>query len=131
MPRVLIVLLVIVATVFGAAVALGTFQIDRELDVGTVRLSIDPGHDGALDLYVPLVDWGVRFPVVRLPARVNVDVRSIDREAVVRIAESGALDAQLVRGEARDALAYYLRLVIVVATLGGLAFGLLVALAAR
>jgi predicted phosphodiesterase len=131
MARVLIVLLVIVATVGGATVALGTFQIDRELDVGTVRLSVDPGHKGALDLYVPLVDWGVRFPVVRLPARVNVDVRSIDRDAVVRIAETGALDAQVVRGEARDALAYYLRLVIVVATLGGLAFGLLVALAAR
>jgi predicted phosphodiesterase len=131
MPRVLIVLLVIVATVFGAAVALGTFQIDRELDVGTVRLSVDPGHDGALDLYVPLVDWGVRFPVVRLPARVNVDVRSIDRDAVVRLADTGTLNAQSVRSEARDALAYYLRLAIVVSTFSGLAFGLLVALAAR
>ena len=131
MPRVLIVALVIAATVAGAGVALATFQIDRDLDVGTVRLSVDPGHKGALDLYVPLVDWGVRFPVVRLPARVNVDVRSIDRDAVVRLADAGRLDAQLVRREATDALAYYLRLAIVVAMLAGLAFGLLVALAAR
>ena len=131
MPRVLIVVLVIVATLAGAGMALGTFHLDRDLDVGTVRLSVNPGHRGALDLYVPLVDWGVRFPVVRLPARVNVDVRSIDRDAVVRLAEAGGLDARQVREQARDALASYLRLAIGVATLAGLALGLLVALAAR
>jgi predicted phosphodiesterase len=96
-----------------------------------VRLSVDPGHRGALDLYVPVLDWGVRFPVVRLPARVNVDVRAVDRDAVVRLADTGTLNAQLVRSEARDALAYYLRLAIAVSTFAGLAFGLLVALAAR
>jgi predicted phosphodiesterase len=131
MPRVLIVVLVALATVAGAVLALATFHLDRDLDVGSVRLSVQPGHAGALDLYVPLVDWGVRFPVVRLPARVNVDVRSIDREAVVRLAEAGTLDARYVREQARDALASYLRLAILAATVAGLALGLLVALAAR
>lgn len=131
MTRPLVVVLVVLATLAGAVTALATFHLDRNLDVGSVRLSIDPGHDGALDLYVPLVDWGVRFPVVRLPARVNVDVRSIDRDAVVRLADAGALNARYVRGEARDALASYLRLAILVATLAGLALGLLVATAAR
>ncbi len=131
MARVLIVLLVIVATIAGAGTAMSTFRIDRDLDVGRVRLSVDPLHRGSLDLYVPLVDWGVRFPVVRLPARVNVDVRSIDRDAVVRLAEAGTLDVKLVREQARDALAFYLRLAIAVATVAGLALGLLVALAAR
>jgi hypothetical protein len=129
--RVLVVALVIVATVAGAVTALATFHLDRHLEIGSVRLSIDPGHDGALDLYVPLVDWGVRFPVVRLPARVNVDVRSIDRDAVVKLAGAGALDAKLVREQARDALAVYLRSAIVVAAIAGLALGLLVAAAAR
>jgi predicted phosphodiesterase len=129
--RALIVTLVILATVAGAATALATFHLDRTLDVGSVRLSVDPGHRGALDLYVPLVDWGVRFPVVRLPARVNVDVRSIDRRAVVRLAGAGKLDAKHVREQARDALASYLRLAIAVATAAGLALGLLVAGAAR
>jgi predicted phosphodiesterase len=96
-----------------------------------VRLSVDPGHAGALDLYVPLVDWGVRFPVVRLPARINVDVRSVDRNAIVRLAGAGGLDAAFVRTQARDALASYLRLAILVSVLGGLALGALVALAAR
>jgi len=131
MRRVLICLVVVVATLAGAAVALATFTLERRLDVGTVRLSVDPGHEGALDLYVPLVDWGVRFPVVRLPVRVNVDVRSVDRQAVVTLAEAGKLNASAVRGQARDALAHYLRLAILASVAAGLAFGLLVALAVR
>ena len=125
------ILLVVVATVAGATTALGTFPREHRLDIGTVRLSVDPGHRGALDLYVPLVDWGVRFPVVRLPARINVDVRSVDRDAVVRLAGAGDLDAAFVRGQARDALVSFLRLAILVSVLGGLALGALVALAAR
>jgi predicted phosphodiesterase len=131
MRRALIVAVVVAATLAGCVAVLATFSLERRLDVGTVRLSIDPGHDGALDLYVPLVDWGVRFPVVRLPARVNVDVRAVDRRALVRLADSGRLDAAAVRSQARDALAHYLRLAIVVAVLAGLAFGVLVALAVR
>jgi predicted phosphodiesterase len=122
---------VILATIAGAVTVLGTFALERQLDVGTVRLSIDPGHAGALDLYVPLVDWGVRFPVVRAPARINVDVRSVDRKEVVRLAEAGKLNARLVRAQARDALAFYLRLAILASVAGGLALGLLVALAVR
>ncbi len=131
MTRVLVVVLVILATVAGAGAALATFHADHDLDVGSVRLSVDPGHDGALDLYVPLVDWGVRFPVVRLPARISIDVRSIDRDAVVKLAEAGKFDVATVREQATDALASYLRQAIAVAVLAGLAFGLLVALAAR
>ncbi len=131
MRTLLTIIVVVVATVAGAATALSTFALERRLDVGTVQLSVDLGHDGALDLYVPLVDWGVRFPVVRLPARINVDVRSVDRDEVVRLAGSGTLNAALVRAQARDALASYLRLAILVAVGAGLAFGMLVAFAVR
>ena len=129
--KALIVAVVVVATLAGGATALGTFRIDRSLDVGSVRLSIDPGYRGALDLYVPVVDWGVRFPVVRLPARVSVDVRAVDRDALLKLASAGDLDTEFVRTQARDALAFYLRLAILVSVLAGLAFGLLVALAVR
>ncbi len=130
MRKALIVAIVVVATLAAGATALSTFRVDRRLDVGTVRLSIDPDARGALDLYVPVVDWGVRFPVVRLPARINVDVRSVDRDEVVRVAANG-LDTARVREQARDALAYYLRLAIGVAVLAAVGFGILVALAAR
>jgi predicted phosphodiesterase len=131
MRKALIVAVVVVATLAGAIGGLASFRLERQLDVGAVRLSVDPGHRGALDLYVPLVDWGVRFPVVRLPARVNVDVRSIDRDAVLRLAESGRLTAGDIRAQATDALTSYLRLAILVAVGGGLVLGVLVALAVR
>src|SRR3954452_18673332 len=129
--KALIVAVVVVATLAGGIAALATFRLDRRIDAGTVRLSVEPARHGALDLYAPVVDWGVRFPVVRLPARVNVDVRAVDRAAVVRLAESGSLNTELVRGQARDALAFYLRLAILVATLSAAAFGMLVAVAVR
>lgn len=131
MRKALIVAVVVVAALAGAIGGLASFRLERQLDVGAVRLSVDPGHRGALDLYVPLVDWGVRFPVVRLPARVNVDVRSIDRDAVLRLAESGQLTAAGIREQATDALTSYLRLAILVAAAGGLVVGVLVALAVR
>ena len=61
-----------------------------DLTVGSVSLSVDPLHRGALDLYVPLVDWGVRFPVVRLPARISIDVRSPAAGASRRTARPAA-----------------------------------------
>lgn len=131
MPRVLIVAVVVVATLAASVTALATFHAERELDVGRVRLSIQPGTAGALDLYVPLVDWGVRFPAVRLPARIHVDVRSVDRDAVVRLAAAGQLNAALVRARARDVLAGYLRLAIAFSVAMGLATGALVAVAIR
>ncbi len=131
MTRALVVALVILATLAGAGAALATYHREQDLDVGSVSLSVDPLHRGALDLYVPLVDWGVRFPVVRLPARISIDVRSIDRDQVVKLAEAGTLDVANVREQATDALASYLRQAIVVAVVAGLALGLLVALAAR
>src|SRR3978361_862530 len=108
MRKALTILLVVAAVVAGATTALGTFALEHRLDVGTVRLPVHPGPAGALDLYVPLVDWGVRFPVVRLPARINVDVRAVDRTAVVKLADAGRLTAATVRAQARDALVYYL-----------------------
>jgi predicted phosphodiesterase len=131
MHKALVVAVVVVASLAAGITALGTFRLDRTIEVGTVRLSVDPGHPGALDLYVPVVDWGVRFPVVRVPARVNVDVRAVDRAAVVRLAAAGSLDARFVRSQARNALAFYLRLAILFSVVAALGFGMLVAVAVR
>ena len=93
---------VVVAALAGGLVALSVFQQDKRLSVGTVQLSVEPFHDGTLDLYVPLVDWGVRFPVVRLPVRINVDVRAVDRNAVVKLADAGRLNAAAVWAPVRS-----------------------------
>jgi predicted phosphodiesterase len=112
--------------------ALSVFHVERELSVGDVRISAAPASEGSLDVYVPLVDWGVRFPdTVRLPARLSVGLRTVDRVAAKRLAAGNAPEIEQVRAEAADAIAGYIRLLLVVAGLAGLALGGLVALALR
>jgi predicted phosphodiesterase len=120
---------------FGAGVtALAALRLERTLSVGSVRIFVDPGHHGALDLYVPLVDWGVRFGGVRMPVRLRIDVQRIDRDAAVRVAREGT-DAPLllsrIKRDATDAIASYLRILVLVVVGSALAIGLLVALALR
>jgi len=121
----------VVATLAGGYLALVSFRQDRELSVGTIRLSVSPGHKGALDVYVPLVDWGARFEAIRLPARLRVDLRTIDRDVVKRMAEGGQLDVRDARQDAQDAIATYLRNLILLVMLCGGSLGVLVAFAVR
>ena len=125
------VALVVIAVLGGGLLALATFSAERELSVGRIELSVQPFHAGALDLYVPLVDWGARFAAVRLPARLSIDVRTVDREAAQRVAEGKLPDVEAVRHEARDAVASYLRELLALVFLCGLGAGLVVALAVR
>src|SRR3954452_23504846 len=110
--RLLAVLAVIVATLAGGYLALVTFHQERGLSVGAIRLSVSPGHRGALDLYVPLVDWGVRFEAIKLPARLRVDLRTVDRDTVARVPQGGQLDVRDARHEATGAITAYLRALI-------------------
>jgi predicted phosphodiesterase len=129
--RSLTVLAVIAGTLAGGYLALVSFRQDRELSVGGIRLSVSPGHTGSLDVYVPLVDWGARFESIRLPARLRVDLRTVDRDALERVADGGSLDIADVRADARDAIAAYLRTLIAIVGLCALALGLLTAFAVR
>jgi predicted phosphodiesterase len=122
---------VIAAALLGAYGALATFAQTRDLSVGEIRLSVSPGHKGALDVYVPLVDWGARFEAIRLPARLRVDLRTVDRATVTKVAEAGVLDVHDVRADARDAIADYLRDLILACMAAAASFSLLVAFAIR
>jgi predicted phosphodiesterase len=125
------VLAVIAATLAGGYLALVSFRQDTQLSIGGIRLSVSPGHTGSLDVYVPLVDWGARFESIRLPARLRVDVRTVDRGTLERVADGGSLEISDVRAEAGDAIASYLRALIAVVALCGLALGMLTAFAVR
>ena len=122
--------LVVLGTLAGAIGCLAVYQSDRDLSTGAVRLSVDPGHRGALDVYVPLVDWGARFHAVRLPARLRIEARTIESRAVGRVA-SGRVNVARLRTEARDAVEWYIRRLVVLVGAAGLALGALVALALR
>jgi len=129
--RALALLAVTLATIAGAGLALVTIRQDRSLPVGDVRFSVSLGHRGALDVYVPLVDWGARFEAIRLPARLRVEVRTVDRRVVARIAAGQSVDVTAVRTEAVRALTAFLRALILCVFLAGLSLGLLTALAVR
>jgi predicted phosphodiesterase len=121
---------VALATVAGAIGAMSVYRDDRDLSIGTVRLSVVPGHRGALDIYVPLVDWGARFHAVRAPARLKIEARTVDGRAVGRVA-GGQVDVERLREEAREAIESYIRILIWLVAGAGLALGVLVALALR
>ena len=129
--RALALAAIVVATLAGSYLALVSFRQDRELSVGAIRLSVSPGHKGALDIYVPLVDWGARFEAIRLPARLRVDLKTIDRDVVRRVANGGQVDVRAVRKDARDAIATYLRNLVLLVFLCGGSLGVLVAFAVR
>jgi hypothetical protein len=122
---------VIVATLAGATLGLSTYAADRELKVGTVRLAVEVGHRGALDVYVPLVDWGARFEAIRFPARLSVDVRRVDRAAVRALARGERVDLAQLRSQARGAVASFLRELLLATLACALALGILTALAVR
>jgi len=122
---------VVLAALGGGLLALATYSAERELSVARIELSVQPFRGGALDIYVPLVDGGVRFDAVRAPARLSIDVRAVDRQAARRVAAGQLPEVEAVRSEARDAVASYLRLLLAVVLACSLAGGVLMAFAVR
>jgi hypothetical protein len=127
----LAILLIALAAVTGTVGALSLVQGERRLSVGSIAIGFSPFHDGALDVYVPLVDWGARFSGVRLPARLTIEVRSVDRGAAETLARGHQLDVTNVRAEARDAIASYLKELLAIALASGIVLGGLTAAATR
>src|SRR5205085_5671577 len=128
---VLALAIVVILTLAGGVVALSSFTENRDLSIGTIGLSVEPGHRGALDIYVPLVDWGARFPVVELPARLRIDVRAVNRDAVARLAGGQRPNVEAVRHEANGAIGSYIRALVAIVFGAALAVGLLGAFAVR
>src|SRR4051812_29267553 len=129
--RGLSITLVLIATCAGGYLALVGYHQSHTLSVGEIRMSMSPGHRGALDVYVPLVDWGARFEAIRAPIRLRVDLQTVNREVATSLAKGKSLDVEQVRLEARDALAGYLKRLIALTLFCSLALGLLVAFAIR
>lgn len=129
--RIAIASLAALAALAGGLIALAAYHDTRDISVGTIRMVVQPGHRGALDVYVPVVDWGLRFPAIRFPARLRVEVISVDRGAVSSLAAGHELPVAQVRADAREAIAAYLRVLLLVVLLSALALGALTALALR
>ena len=129
--RVLAVCLVLFAAVAGGLAALWAYTDEKRLSSGTIELSVSPFHRGSVDIYVPLVDWGVRFGGVRMPARLHVDVRTVDRKVAGEVAGGGELPVRRLKREASNRIAAFLRVLALVVALSALLVGGLTALALR
>lgn len=100
----------------------------REVTLGTVDVHVVPARSGAVDVYVPVVDWGVRAEPYRAPVAVELEFRSLDRDAALAALRSGgSADANLavLEGELRDAVSDGLRRAAAFALFGALVGGLL------
>ncbi len=61
----------------------------RSVTLGTVDVRVAPARGGRLDVYVPVVDWGVRAHPYRAPFAVELEFRSLDRDAALAALRSG------------------------------------------
>jgi predicted phosphodiesterase len=100
----------------------------RPFALGTVEVRAGLSANGRLDAYVPVVDWGARAHPFGRPLAVDVEFRSLDRDAALSAARSGrAADANIrvAKGELRSAVAAALRRAAEAALAGGVLGGFL------
>jgi Icc-related predicted phosphoesterase len=98
-------LIVAAAGLLGPRLA-GTTEVSTEFGQVAVRLS--PTLTGGMEGYVPVADWGIRFEGPPVPFKVRAELRSLNRDALLRTADGDqsvidATESQL-RNGLRDAV---------------------------
>ncbi len=123
------VLLSVAFALAGSVVALrAAAPQSTAVTLGTVDVGVVPARSGAMDVYVPVVDWGMRAEPFSAPLAVELEFRSLDRDAALAaLRTGGSADASLagLEGELHDAVAAGLRRAAALALLGGALGGLL------
>ncbi|MQA72833.1 MAG: hypothetical protein GEU88_00500 [Solirubrobacterales bacterium] len=87
--------LTIVGVLLGLRLA-GTSAHDTAL--GRVSFEVEPSLSGGVEAYVPVADWGLRASAFDGPFKLRVELRTLDREALLDAA--GGDRSQLERAEA-------------------------------
>jgi hypothetical protein len=70
--------------------------------LGTVRVAAVPDLDGRVDVYVPIVDWGVHASPYEAPVKLEFRFRSLDRDearAALRSGEAARARLEAIRSE--------------------------------
>jgi predicted phosphodiesterase len=79
----------LVVSVAGATVALRGYSGDRyRLGPAEVSIQTSLATEGTADVYVPIVDWGIRAHPFTAPLRLQAQVVSIDRRAAIGALQS-------------------------------------------
>jgi predicted phosphodiesterase len=123
------VLVCVALALAGSVVALrAAAPASRSVTLGTVDVHVVPARSGEVDVYVPVVDWGVRAEPYTAPLAVELEFRSLDRDAALAaLRMGGSADASLagLEGELHDAVSDGLRRAAALALLGAAVGGLL------
>src|SRR5687768_3088969 len=61
----------------------------RSSELGTIAFTAAPSRDPRLDVYVPIVDWGVRARPYSAPLAIELQVQALDRETAAAAVRSG------------------------------------------
>jgi predicted phosphodiesterase len=79
-----------VSALVGGYLAVRAFAATVEtFTLGTVRATAVPALDGRVDVYVPIVDWGVRASPYDAPVEIKLQFRALDREEARAALRSG------------------------------------------
>jgi predicted phosphodiesterase len=96
--------------------------------LGRVETRVGPASSGRFDAYVPIVDWGVRARPYRAPLAVELQFRSLDRDAALAAARSGPAaqrNIRLIERELRESVDAGFRRAAAAALAGGIVGGFL------
>jgi Icc-related predicted phosphoesterase len=61
----------------------------RSSSLGTIAFTAAPSRNPRLDVYVPIVDWGIRARPYEAPLAIELQVRALDRETAAAAVRSG------------------------------------------
>jgi predicted phosphodiesterase len=117
----------------GMGIALRAFST-ASYQVGPARMSISTSFadHGSVDVYVPIVDWGVRAEPYTAPIRMSATLVSVDRRAALRTLQTpddARAHLTAVEDQAPTAVREALRRAALLVLIGGLAGGLVGGLA--
>jgi predicted MPP superfamily phosphohydrolase len=94
--------------------------------LGRVETRVAPASSGRFDAYVPIVDWGVRARPYWAPLAVELQFRSLDRDAALAAVRSGPAaqrNVRLLEGELRESVDAGFRRAAVAGLAGGIVAG--------
>jgi predicted phosphodiesterase len=99
----LLVLACVVSALAAGYLAVRAFGTTVEaFTLGTARVSAVPALDGRVDVYVPIVDWGVRAAPFGAPVEIDLRFRSLDRDearAALRSGPAARARLESIRGD--------------------------------
>jgi predicted phosphodiesterase len=114
-------------SLLGSFVALrATSPTVRSSELGTIAFTAGPSRDPRLDVYVPIVDWGVRAHPYGVPLAIELQVRTLDRDtaaAAVRSGEPAQANIPLLRSELSEVVEHGLMRAGFAALIGGILGG--------